>query len=432
MVRLVSIIVVFFLFLTSCSRNRTIADGTDFIEYLSPHAIQSKIYELKNEISFWENKLESDTGSFVYMQELARLHLQVFQFTGEIGFLVKGDSLLHLSSAKLNHSDPEMLYALAQNNIMQHRFQRAALYIDSAEKRQGDMYIIRLLQFDVYMELGRYADAYKCLKSLKDNASFDYLIRKSRWEDHKGNLNGSILLMEEALMKIKSKNTHLYVWALSNLGDLYGHAGRIKDAYAAYLEVLNLNPSDFYCLKGIAWIAYAHDKNIELAKQTLMYIQAQSNFPDINLMLAEIAEAENRPDEAGKLLSLFLNEVTGPVYGNMYNKYLIDIWSADSSNTQNALALALQELENRFTPETCDWVAWAYYQNGNLSEALKWTSSYVIGQTSEPEALMHSAFILAANGKKSEAKSLANESLAGSFELGPQAERKIKELLTSL
>jgi tetratricopeptide (TPR) repeat protein len=282
------------------------------------------------------------------------------------------------------------------------------------------------------MELGRYSDAYQSLKSISNYSSFDFLIRKSKWEDHKGNLEGSIRLMEEALRKIKSKNTNLYCWALSNLGDLYGHAGRIKDAYAAYLDVLKLNPSDVYCLMRIARIAYVKDKNISLAKKILFFIQEQCSFPEINLLLAEIAETENRPDEAKMYSDIFLTQVSREGYGRMYNKYLIDILSSGDSTVQQALNLALMELKNRFTPETSDWVAWAYYNTGNYSEALKWTTSYVLGQTSEPQTLMHSAFILAANGRNLEARELLKEALGSSFELGPVAEKSIKELLNTL
>ena len=48
---------------------------------------------------------------------------------------------------------------------------------------------INLLGFDTKMELGELMIASKEIESLKDKSAFDYLIRKSKLEDHKGNLD---------------------------------------------------------------------------------------------------------------------------------------------------------------------------------------------------------------------------------------------------
>ena len=52
------------------------------------------------------------------------------------------------------------------------------------------------------------------------------------------------------------------IWTFSNLGDLNGHAGNIKTSYDYYLKTLAVDPNNSYALKGIAWIAFSHEKNI--------------------------------------------------------------------------------------------------------------------------------------------------------------------------
>ena len=69
---------------------------------------------------------------------------------------------------------------------------------------------------------------------------------------------------------------------------------------------------------------------------------------------------------------------------------------------------------------------------GNLKEAFKLSEAYVYKHSSEPDAMMHTAFIYAANGKKQEAKELLQECLESSFELGPVASKEIKDKLASL
>lgn len=424
---------VMFIFLfASCSNKKTITSESDYNVYMKEGLVASEVEKINAEINFWQQKLIRDTGSYIYMLELAGNYLRLFRTNGSIEALQKGDSFLKQSSAKLNHTDPEILYSLSQNAISQHQFLQAALFSEAAEKAKGDRYTIRLLEFDANMELGRYKEAYTNLESLKDKSSFDYLIRKAKWEDHKGNLDAAIILMEQAFEKVKDKKKSLYCWALSNLSDMYGHAGRIDEAYKGYLTVLEKDPANLYCLKGIAWIAYAHDNNTSEAKRILNYILSQTAMPDLTLVLAQIAETEGNNDAKRKLQNAFVATVTKPGYGDMYNKYLLEIYTDELKDYDKAFAIAKKELNNRFTPETCDWMAWVYYKNGELAKALEFSKSYVHKLTFEPNAAMHTAFIYAANGKKQEAKVLLQVCLGSSFELGPVATKQIKEKLQAL
>ncbi len=429
-------LIIFLLFtgtlLLSCSQRKSqIVKEKDYMVYLNPEISNAEKKKNADEISFWQQRLLKDTGSYVNMLELAKYTLNDFRLTGNIASLHTGDSLLRRSSLKLNNTDPDILFALSQNSITQHHFSMAARYNENAGKASGDPYTIKLLQFDSWMELGRYADAFRALNSIADGSAFDYLIRKAKWEDHRGNLEEAINLMEQAFEKIKNKKKSLYCWTLSNLADMYGHTGRIKESYQAYLDVLKKDPANLYCLKGIAWIAYSHDGNNAVAKHILQYILLQTDLPDLKLMLAEIAETENDTDGKNKWLTAFLNDVQKPGYGNMYNKYLIAVYN-DAGQYQKALTLAENELKNRYTPETCDWIAWSYYKSGDKLTAMKYAKGYVYRKTFEPDALLHTAFIFADNGKKEEAKVLLKECLQSSFELGPVATAAVREKLASL
>jgi hypothetical protein len=418
--------------LASCTGKKDIAKVSDYDRYLQKGKLALEVKKAQVEKEFWQQRLQKDTGSYVDMLELAKYELHLFKLTGDIKALRNGDSLLKRSSAKLNNTDPELLFSLSQNSIIQHQFRQAAFYNTEAENKQGDMFVIRLLQFDTWMELGQYEEAYKSLQTLRDRSSFDYLIRKAKWEDHKGNLDRAIELMEQAFEKVRDKKKSLYCWTLSNLADMYGHAGRVKESYNAYLEVLNKDPADLYCLKGIAWIAFAHDNDPAEAKRILLYILSQTSMPDLKLTLAEIAEVEGEPAEKERWINEFLSDVTKPGYGDMYNKYLISIYAENPATVEKASLLAQKELKNRFTPETCDWMAWVEYKKGNYAEAMKFSKNYVYDHTFEPEPLMHTAFIYAANGRKEEARKLLEDCLESSYELGPLATKEIREKLASL
>src|SRR4030095_12210962 len=264
--------------LSSCGYKKSIVLSRDYEKYLVEGRTATEAIKIRKELDFWQQQLTKDTCSYIYMLELAVNYLHLFKITGDINDLNSGDRYLKRSSSKLNDTDPEILYRLAQHSITCHQFKQADTYQTQAEKAKGDMYTIRLLQFDIYMELGKYDKAYRSLQDIINRTAFDFLVRKAKWEDHRGNLAGAIELMENALDKIAMKNKKLFSWTLSNLGDMYAHAGRVRDAYQAYLRVLEMDPSDLYCLKGIAWIAYSHDKNTPEAKRIINYILSQKEM----------------------------------------------------------------------------------------------------------------------------------------------------------
>lgn len=220
-----------------------LADADDYNVFLKPGIVQKEVEKILEQVPFWKSRLQKDTGNFVDMLELASCHLHLFKLRGTVSDLRQGDSLLKRSSDKLANKDPEILFALSQNSITQHKFRDADFFNEIAGEAGGDIYTTRLLEFDAKMELGEMMIASGKIETLKDKSTFDYLIRKSKLEDQKGNIDAAIELMEQAFEKIKTRKKSLYCWALSNLADMYGHAGRVEESYQAYLKVLQKDSS---------------------------------------------------------------------------------------------------------------------------------------------------------------------------------------------
>lgn len=418
--------------LYSCNSKKNIVNPNDYKKYLNGNHVTVKKEQISDDLFFWDKKISQHPENFVYQLKAASAHLKLFRLKGEIKSLKDADSLMKQASSLLKNKDPEILYSLSQNAITQHRFILAAGYNSAGLEENGDPYINRLIGFDVDMELGNFKKAFWALHSLKKDNSFNYLIRKAKKEDHEGKLDHAIQLMEEAFEQVENKNGGLACWALSNLGDMYGHAGRINDAYNAYLEVLKKDPTYLYALKGIAWIAYSHDKNTTEAKRILQYILTQANMPEIWLTLAEIEEWEGNTDNKQQYINRFIEIANDSEYATMYNKYLIQIFAEEKTETAKALALAHLEIKNRATPETYHWLAWSYFKCGNTKKAFALSTNYVYQKTFEPEALYHTALIFSANNKRKEAKEMLEECLTGSFELGPMVTSEIKKQLKIL
>jgi tetratricopeptide (TPR) repeat protein len=155
-------------------------------------------------------------------------------------------------------------------------------------------------------------------------------------------------------------------------------------------------------------------------------------MPVLWLTLAEIEEWEGNGVKKNEYVQIFLDEMQKSGYGDMYNKYLIEIYLEELKDPAKALAIADKEVNNRPTPETFDWLAWVLYKQGENEKAFSFAKNNVNRQTFEPDAVLHTALIFAANGKKREARLMLEECLESSFELGPLRTKKMKKQLSSL
>jgi tetratricopeptide (TPR) repeat protein len=237
--------------------------------------------------------------------------------------------------------------------------------------------------------------------------------------------------MEKGFSRIKG-NKDLYCWALSNLGDMYGHAGRIEEAYRAYLSVLQKDSNYNYALKGIAWITLSHDKNFKEAKRIISVLASRSRMPDANLMLAEIAELQQEEQEKNNQLQSFITMTDNIGYKTMYAKYLAELYAEDLNQPEKSLAIAEEEINNRPTPQSFDLKAWALLHLGRNKEALVIAQKYVEDRTFEPDAAYHLGIIYKANGFGKEAEKYLEKAMECSFELGPGRTKKIQEALNNL
>ena len=150
--------------------------------------------------------------------------------------------------------------------------------------------------------------------------------------------------------------------------------------------------------------------------------------PDYYLLKADIADYKGDSEEKEKQLAQYETAVENPLYGDMYNKYNVLLYTDENIKLDQANTIAKIEVEHRPTPESYDLLAWTYYKKGNLDEALKIVDTHIIDKTYEPSILYHVAEIYKAAGKTDAVKPLKEELLASIYELGPTMETKINNL----
>ena len=418
------------------SKLKTVTRAEDYERYLQLKS-QSSLRTLKlinTDINFWSQRLKSGV-SFdpVCRVKLAGLYAARFKVAGDIRDIHTSDSLYVLANPLIKIGSSSVYRAMAANCITQHKFKQAKLFIDTALQMGDDKYASLLMQCDVSIELGDLTLAKKCLNQIEDKNDFDYLIREAKLLDHQGHLPDGIRKMEKAERQARSSNNDkLFSWVETNLGDMYGHANRFSDAYRCYLDVLKKDPEDFYALKGIAWLAFSHDKNVTAAKRILRYLSDLHPVPDYDLMLAKIAAYENDLAGKNKLLTRFLDEVHDPRYGDMYNKYVFYLSSDDTRNIDRALSIAEREVSNRPTPQSFDLLAWAKFQAGQKQQALEIEKRFVENRNFEPDAFYHLGIIYATSGNRALGRKYLGQARNSSFELGPAMADQVETALENL
>lgn len=414
-------------FLFSCQEEQ-ITNPEDYNHYLQEENTQNKELALQH-LQFWNTRIKQDSIQIIALGKSAQVYTTLFETNGSIESLKNAEIALQKAANNAHIAKDVYLRALAKNLISQHRFKEAAKALQKAQFFSPNKLETHYMQFDVAMELGNYKAAETYLHLITDFSDFNYLIRLAKWKDYIGDLDATIHYMERAeSIADYSNNETLKLWTYTNLGDYYGHAGRIKDAYTYYLKSLSIDAGNAYAKKGIAWITYSHEKNPTEALRILNIIQNQHQSPDYYLLKAEIAEYQNDLTAKDEYLNQYFEEIKKPEYGDMYNTHTAEILAQEKNSYEKALAIAQKEVKNRPTPLSYDLLAYVYYQKGDYKKALDIANTHVANQTFEPVAQYHLAEIYKANKLYYKVASIKKELADASYELGPLTTTVVKKL----
>ena len=424
---ILTVLSIFFLTIGCETTPHQVSNKADYEKYLDKKDTTTLDF-VSSEINFWQTKHDKAPNQMSYLSIIASNYSKKFDITANIDYLLLAEDLLVQYNQSLQFSKVNPLRSLARNYISQHRFKEALVLANKAKDIGEGMEETHKLLFDVQMELGNYTEAEKSLNAMTLK-EFDYYIRAAKWNDHKGDLDTTIVLMKKATAEAeKYDNKDLKIWCYTNLGDFNGHAGKIKDSYDNYLKALSLDANNNYALKGIAWIVFSHEKNAEESKRIINVISKRHDSPDFYLLKAEIAEFENNLKEKNANLDQYASALQSNKYGAMYNKYNVLLFADNKQTAQKALEIAKIEVEHRPTPDSYDLLAWSYLNIGQNKKALEIAQNHVVGKTSEPKAMYHLAMIYKSNNFAEKVVPIKEELLASGFELGPNLEKKVSQL----
>src|SRR5258708_27018876 len=114
---------------------------------------------------------------------------------------------------------------------------------------------------------------------------------------------------------------------------------------------------------GLGWIALLNDRNDKTADTILRFVHSKNPLPDALFKLEQMAEQRGDSGLQLRYARDFAGEATRPVYGGMYNKYLIQLLTGILHDPAAAEAIAKEELNNRSTPQTYAWYVWTLFSH---------------------------------------------------------------------
>jgi hypothetical protein len=224
-------------------------------------------------------------------------------------------------------------------------------------------------------------------------------------------------------------NNSLKQIALSNAADLYIHKGNLREAYKLYTESIKLDAADLHSIMGIGWIALVHDKNDSLAEKIFRFVQSKSHAPDALLKLEQLAEARNDSAAQKKWANEFEAQASQPVYGLMYSKYLIDLYTGILNEPAKALAIAEKEIINRPTPQTYAWYVWALFNNNKNEKAYAVFRNSVSGKPLEGPELYYMGKMMQGLKKGYNAQEFFKAAYKNRYDLSPAKQKDLEKSL---
>lgn len=418
----------FFSGLAGCSRNIKQVVSKEFIDSLISHYQEPAFSKINDSaLLFWEKRIHPKRPGIVSEMKYAAALSMRFHLYGDIADIRMADSTIRKLDADFNHREAAAQLFLMRNAILQHRFSEAAAWLGKARSNGLKKYDWLTSTFDVDFELGNYFNAAHTLQELKEN-DYGYYFRRSKMDHVNGLLDSSVQSMGKAA-QLEKNSPYLRQVALSNEADLLIHAGHLEQAAPLYMQCLRINAADFHSLSGLGWIALVQDHNDTLAEKIFSFVRKKNKLPDALYRLCLLAESRGDSVLEKKMAESFAVQASDSVYGKMYNKYLIELYTGILHNQALAEHLARKELENRATPQTHAWYAWTLFSNNKKDSALDYFQKNISGRPLEGLELYWMGKLLKGMNKGYDANAYFEAAYSNKFDLSPGTLHDLEKLL---
>ncbi|GAA4822807.1 hypothetical protein GCM10023331_03970 [Algivirga pacifica] len=397
-------------------------------------AIREAVQAIDRDITFWEEKLERTNQGYLFLKKLSICYQRKYEYTGNPDYLLNAEELL----LKAHQEAPvtikgELCQAISRNALRMHKFEMAKRYAEESLNYLPNSVQSQLLSFDALLQLKGLAVAEQQLPNVKYQ-SIGTVLRLARVKQMKGEEQEAMALLEQIGQKAQKLHPELAVSTWVELAELYIRMGMGEKAVKAYESILKIDPINYTALKGLAWVAYAYDKNIETAKGLLRFLQQnRETSPDILWMLADIAAYQEKTELYQELLRRFMEVTSTGVLRDIYLTKVVELGVDHPEYFPMVLAMAEADQAWRPISSTKELLAWCHHRSGNDYEALRLADEVMQDPTGlSPLALYRLGVIYQDLEESDKSSQLLEKAQEGRFYLGPRWTEELQVYMAKL
>ncbi len=171
------------------------------------------------------------------------------------------------------------------------------------------------------------------------------------------------------------------------------------------------------------------DHNRAEAEKIFRFIATKNKLPDAVYNMEWVGEQKGDSISQRKYAEEFVSRTSDSVYGGMYNKYLIELYTGILNNSSKALLIAEKELMNRATPQTYAWLVWTLHKTGQDAKAWEVYKANVSGKPLEALELYWMGKMMRDMNKSYNATEFFKAANRNFYDLSPAKQKDLKKLL---
>jgi tetratricopeptide (TPR) repeat protein len=223
---------------------------------------------------------------------------------------------------------------------------------------------------DGYMELGDYARAFEAFDRMGQLQPGPSSYARTAYAlEIKGDLDGALDFMRKAADGTSPNDAESQAWHFAQVGDLLLKLGRMPQARLEYERADATFPGHPMAVSGLARIRML-DGDIAGARLMLQSQLARTATPDLAMAVGELSLSVGDAAAADQYFQM-AEQIERGAWGNGLRQpqMMARLLAERPGRAAEALELAKEAARGRADIFTMDTLAWAYFKNGQVSEA---------------------------------------------------------------
>ena len=327
--------------------------------------------ELTSTVNEMSARLAVDPGNAAAVVSLANAMIRLQRVNNDGRAVITAEQHLRafLSGAPDHYEARRMLAAVL---LSQHRFADA---IKEANKTMAvdprDAWNYGAAG-DGYIELGDYARAFEAFDRMGQLQPGPASYARTAYAlELKGDLEGALEYMQRAAEGTSPNDPESQAWHYAQIGDLLLQLGRLARARIEFERADATFAGHPLAAAGLARIRMM-DGDLKGARLMLQTELARTATPDLAIAVGDLSSALGEAATAEQYYQM-AEQIERAAWGNGLRQpqVLARILSERPGRTAEAVTLAEEAARTRADIVTMDTLAWAYFKNGQLADAVK-------------------------------------------------------------